>query len=39
MSELLLILVSSEFVINVGIRQLLGLCGFLGVSKSVETDA
>ena len=39
MKELLIILVSSEIVNNVVLSQFLGLCPFLGVSKSVETAA
>ena len=37
MKELLIILVSSAIVNNVVLSQFLGLCPFLGVSKSVET--
>ena len=39
MKELLIILVSSAIVNNVVLSQFLGLCPFLGVSKSVETAA
>ena len=39
MKELLIILVSSAIVNNVVLSQVLGLCPFLGVSKSVETAA
>ena len=39
MKELLLIIVSSALVNNVVLSQFLGLCPFLGVSKSVETAA
>ena len=39
MKELLIILVSSAIVNNVVLSQSLGLCPFLGVSKSVETAA
>ena len=39
MKELLIILVSSAIVKNVVLSQFLGLCPFLGVSKSVETAA
>ena len=39
MKELLIILVSSAIVYNVVLSQFLGLCPFLGVSKSVETAA
>ena len=39
MKELLIILVSSAIVNNVFLSQFLGLCPFLGVSKSVETAA
>ena len=39
MKELLIILVSSAIVNNEVLSQFLGLCPFLGVSKSVETAA
>ena len=39
MKELLIILVASSIVNNVVLSQFLGLCPFLGVSKSVETAA
>lgn len=39
MKELLIILISSAIVNNVVLSQFLGLCPFLGVSKSVETAA
>ena len=39
MKQLLLIIVSSALVNNVVLSQFLGLCPFLGVSKSVETAA
>ena len=39
MKEFLIILVSSAIVNNVVLSQFLGLCPFLGVSKSVETAA
>ena len=39
MKELLIILVSSAIVNNVVLSQFLGLCPFIGVSKSVETAA
>ena len=39
MKEPLIILVSSAIVNNVVLSQFLGLCPFLGVSKSVETAA
>ena len=39
MKELILILVASAIVNNVGLSQFLGLCPFLGVSKKVETAA
>ena len=39
MKELVIILVSSAIVNNVVLSQFLGLCPFLGVSKSVETAA
>ena len=39
MKELLIILVNSAIVNNVVLSQFLGLCPFLGVSKSVETAA
>ena len=37
--NLILIMVSAAFVNNVVLSQFLGLCPFLGVSKSVETAA
>ena len=37
--DLLLILIGSSLVSNVVLRQFLGLCPFLGVSKKVETAA
>ena len=39
MKELLLIAVGSAFVNNVVLRQFLGICPFLGVSKNVKTAA
>ena len=39
MKELLLIIVGSALVNNVVLSQFLGLCPFLGVSKSVNTAA
>ncbi|MBQ8305672.1 MAG: electron transport complex subunit RsxA [Blautia sp.] len=39
MKELVLILVTSALVNNVVLSQFLGLCPFLGVSKSVDTAA
>ncbi|MDD7220031.1 MAG: electron transport complex subunit RsxA [Blautia sp.] len=39
MKQLLIILVSSAIVNNVVLSQFLGLCPFLGVSKTVETAA
>lgn len=39
MKELLLIIVGSALVNNVVLSQFLGLCPFLGVSKSIETAA
>ena len=39
MKELALIIVGSAFVNNVVLSQFLGLCPFLGVSKSIETAA
>ena len=37
--ELLLILIGSSLVSNVVLRQFIGLCPFIGVSKKVETAA
>ena len=39
MKELLLIIVSSALVNNVVLSQFLGLCPFLGVSKTTDTAA
>lgn len=39
MKELLLIIVGSALVNNVVLSQFLGLCPFLGVSKSIDTAA
>ena len=39
MKELLLIAIGSALVNNVVLSQFLGICPFLGVSKSVETSA
>ena len=39
MKELMLIIVGSALVNNVGLSQFLGLCPFLGVSKKTETAA
>ena len=39
MKELLIIAVGSALVNNVVLSQFLGICPFLGVSKSVETAA
>ena len=39
MKELLLIAIGSALVNNVVLRQFLGICPFLGVSKRVETSA
>ena len=39
MQELLLIAVGAAFVNNVVLRQFLGICPFLGVSKNVKTAA
>ena len=39
MKELLLILIGSSLVNNVVLSQFLGLCPFLGVSKSTTTAA
>ena len=39
MKELLLIIVSSALVNNVVLSQFMGLCPFLGVSKTTDTAA
>ena len=39
MKELFLIAVGSALVDNVVLRQFLGLCPFLGVSKNVKSSA
>ena len=39
MRELLMIAVGTAFINNVVLRQFLGLCAFLGVSKKMDTAA
>ncbi len=39
MKELLVILISTAFVNNVGLSRFLGICPFLGVSKKIKTAA
>ena len=39
MKEMILILISAALVNNVVLRQFLGICPFLGVSKKISTAA